>query len=205
MTDVEVRAPAWQRRAVAALLATSFASGAVGNALTPVLLREPAVLLLVHASYAQMALASARLDPVVFVLVAGLRRWIGELVFYAGGRVLGHELLVWYAARRGKPLWLPHQLNHRWWPVRDAVIVALMHPVISAFFGAVQAPWPRFVALRLVGSLLWVTALWALADAVALPLEVAADFVEANAVVITATGLLLAFGWWWWKRRAART
>lgn len=202
MTDVfDVRAPAWQRRIVVALLAASFAAGAVGNALTPVLLREsPIALLAVHASYAQMALTSARIDPVTFVALVALRRFVGELVFFAGGRVLGAELLAWYADRRGKPLRLPNQLNHRWWPVRDAAIVALPNPAVSAFFGAVRVPWWRFTVLKLVGSVVTVAAMRSVLDNVR-GVEKIADFVEANAVVITVIGLLAAFGWWRWQRR----
>lgn len=205
MTATEAERRAWSRRAVVALLALSFAAGAIGNALTPVLLREsPATLLTVHASYPQMALASARLDPVTFVAVAAVRRWIGELVFFAGGRVLGAELLAWYARRRDKPLALPHRLNHRYAVVRDAMVVVLPHPLVAAFFGAVGMPWARYAALKLAGSVVTVIALWRAAGLMRLPLSVAADFVEANAVAITVLGLLGAGALWWWRRRVSR-
>jgi MYXO-CTERM domain-containing protein len=205
VTVVHAARSAWSRRAVIALLAASFTAGAVGNALTPMLLREsPATLLTVHASYPQMGLASARLDPVTFVAVAAVRRWLGELVFFAGGRVLGGELLAWYAQRRGKSLALPHRLNHRYAVVRDAVVVLLPHPLVAAFFGAVGMPGLRYTALKLVGSVVTVLVLWRVAGVVRLPLSVAADFVEANAVAITALGLLGAGALWWWRRRTKR-
>lgn len=184
-----------------ALLAASLCAGVVGNALTLVLLREsPVALLVVHASYPQLALASVRLDPVVFVAVAGVRRWLGEAVFFAGGRVIGTEVLAWHARRSGKPLRMPSRLNHRYALVRDAVVVLLPHPLLSAFFGVVGMPWLRYLALKLVGSVVTVAAFWYAAGF--LPLEIAADFLEANAVAITLIGLVAAFAWWRWQRRA---
>lgn len=201
MTALDARPQAWQRRVVVALLGISLCSGVIGNALTLVLLREsPVALLAVHASYPQLALASVRLDPVTFVAVAAVRRWLGEAVFFAAGRVIGTDVLAWYARRSGKPLRLPHRLNHRYALVRDAVVVVLPHPLVSAFFGVTGMPWLRYLVLKLVGSVLTVAAMWYAVGF--LPLEVAVDFLEANAVAITVFGLVLAFAWWRWQRRA---
>lgn len=201
MTAVSARPPAWQRRTVLILLGASLCAGVIGNALTLVLLREsPVALLVVHASYPQLALASVRLEPATFVAVAAVRRWLGEAVFFAAGRVIGTEVLAWYARRSGKPLRLPYRLNHRYALVRDAAVVLLPHPLLSAFFGVVGMPWARYLVLKLVGSVVTVAAFWFAAGF--LPLEVAADFLEANAVAITVFGLVLAFGWWRWQRRA---
>ncbi len=198
---VEARPQPWQRRLVLILLGVSLCSGVIGNALTLVLLREsPVALLVVHASYPQLALASVRLDPVTFVAVAAVRRWLGEAVFFAAGRVIGTDVLAWYARRSGKPLRLPHRLNHRYALVRDAVVLLLPHPLVSAFFGVAGMPWTRFLVLKLVGSVLTVTAFWYAAGF--LPLEMAADFLEANAVAITVFGVVLALAWWRWQRRA---
>lgn len=200
MTATSTRPPTWQRRTVLALLGASLCAGVIGNALTLVLLREsPVALLVVHASYPQLALASVRLEPATFVAVAAVRRWLGEAVFFAAGRVIGTEVLAWYARRSGKPLRLPYRLNHRYALVRDAAVVVLPHPLLSAFFGVVGMPWLRYLVLKLVGSIVTVAAF--LYAAGFLPLEMAADFLEANAVVITVFGLVLAFGWWRWQRR----
>lgn len=201
MTTVDARPQPWQRRLVLTLLGVSLCSGVIGNALTLVLLREsPVALLVVHASYPQMALASVRLDPLTFVAVAAVRRWLGEAVFFAAGRVIGTEVLAWYAQRSGRTLRLPHRLNHRYALVRDAAVVLVPHPLVSAFFGVTGMPWLRFLVLKLVGSVLTVAAFWY--GAGFLPLEMAADFLEANAVAITVFGVVLALAWWRWQRRA---
>lgn len=201
--EARARRRPWQRRTVVALLAASLCAGVVGNALTLVLLREsPVALLVVHASYLQMGLASVRLDPVTFVAVAAVRRWLGEAVFFAAGRVIGTEVLAWYARRSGKSLRMPYRLNHRYALVRDAVVVVLPNPLLSAFFGVVGMPWVRYLVLKLVGSVLTVAALFYVTGFVQLPLEVAVDFLEANAVAITIIGAVAAFGWWWWQRHA---
>ena len=204
MTDlIAPRAP-WERRTVLALLAAAVVASIVGNTMTPVLFREsPVGLLAVLSSYAQMALASARVDPLTFVVVAGARRWIGDLIAFAGGRVLGSEVLAWYTKRSGRVLVLPERLNQRWWLARDAVVVLVPHVAISALLGVAGMPWRRFAVLKLVGSVLTVMVMWYVAGVVHLPLAWVADFVEANAVVLTVLAALAGGAWWMWQRRTS--
>lgn len=203
--DAVFDTPRWRRRMVLSLLVALLGAGAVGNALTPMLLREsPALLLAVHSSYPQMGLASVRLDPVLFVAVAGLRRWVGEMVAFATGRVFGAEALAWYADRRGgrRPP-LTDRLHGPWASLRDAAALLVPHPLVSAVLGAVRMPPLRFAVLKLVGTLLWVTAVWYVSAALdkRLPLSVIADFVEANAVLLTILAVLALVGGWLWQRR----
>lgn len=204
MTELIARRAPWERRTVLALLAISVVASVVGNTMTPVLFRQsPVTLLAVLSSYGQMALASARVDPVTFVVVASARRWVGELIAFAGGRVLGGEVLAWYTRRSGAAPKLPQRLNERWWLARDAVVVLVPHVALSALFGVAGMPWRRFAALKLVGSVLTVVAMWYIAGAVRLPLSVVADFVEANAVVLTVVAVAAGTTWWAWQRRAS--
>ena len=204
MTElIAPRAP-WERRLVLALLAAAVVASVVGNTMTPVLFREsPVGLLAVLSSYAQMALASARIDPVTFVIVAGTRRWIGDLIAFAGGRVLGGEVLAWYTRRSGRMLILPARLNERWWLARDAAVVLIPHVAVSALLGVAGMPWRRFAVLKLIGSVSTVVVMWYVAGVVHLPLSWAADFVEANAVMLTVVATLVGGAWWAWQRRTS--
>ena len=204
MTDLIAPSAPWERRIVLALLAVTVVASVVGNAMTPVLFREsPVGLLAVLSSYTQMALASARVDPVTFVVVASARRWIGEMIAFAGGRVLGGEVLAWYTKRSGRMLVLPERLNERWWLARDAAVVLIPHVAVSALFGVAGMPWRRFAVLKLVGSVLTVVVMWHLAGVVHLPLSWAADFVEANAVGLTVLAAVVGGAWWVWQRRTS--
>jgi membrane protein DedA with SNARE-associated domain len=201
MSTSAASGPRWQRGVVLALVAVSVTAAIAGNALTPVLLRtSPVALLAVLSSYAQMGLASARVDPVTLIAVAALRRWVGETIAYAAGRVFGGEALVWDQRRSGATLRFPERLNQRWWWLRDMVVVAVPHPLLSAFFGVTRMPPARFVLLKLAGSVLTVTAFWYATQVAALPLGRAADFVEANTLVLTVV-VAGAIGVWIMRSR----
>jgi membrane protein DedA with SNARE-associated domain len=190
------------RRAVIGLLGLSFAAGVVGNVFMPLLLRRsPVLLLAIQSSYAQMGLAAARLDPVTFVAVAALRRWLGEVLAFAGGRVLGTQILDWYQRRGGRAWRPPEALHTTWAPARDLAVVLLPHPLLSAFFGTAGMAPRRFVILKLIGSVVTVAAFWSLAGVASVPLTTAADFVEDNARRLTLAAAGLGVLWLTWQRR----
>ncbi len=190
---------------VAALVALSVAAAIVGNAFTPLLLRiSPELLLVVQASYAQMALATTRLDPVTIIAIAVLRRWAGEVLAFAAGRVLGPRALAWYARRGHDPLAALEGVDERWWRVRDVVIVLVPQPLLSAVFGVVGTPVRRFLLLKGLGTLWSVTAFVLLVGVVPLPLAAIADLVETNALLLTIVAVVGLGGWLWWQRRARR-
>lgn len=187
------------------LLGASVLAAVIGNALTPLLLREsPVLLLAVQSSYAQMGLASPRVDPVTFVAVAATRRWIGEVIAFAGGRVLGPGVLDWYRRRGGRELPIPEGLQRQRALVRDAVVVLVPHPLLAAFFGMAGMPPRRYVALKLVGSVLTVALFLAVADLVATPLAAAGAFLDANTRVLTIIGVLAVGLWALRERRRPR-
>jgi membrane protein DedA with SNARE-associated domain len=189
------------RRAVLGLLGLSVAAGVVGNVFMPLLLRRsPVLLLAIQSSYAQMGLASSRLDPVTFIAVAALRRWIGEVVAFAGGRVLGTQVLDWYQRRGGRRWRPPEALHTTWAPARDLAVVLLPHPLLSAFLGTAGMPPRRFVVLKLLGSVLTVALFWSLAGVAAVPLTTAADFVEGNARRLTLVAAGVGVIWLAWQR-----
>jgi membrane protein DedA with SNARE-associated domain len=193
----------WQRRVVVGFLALSLTASVIGNTLTPVLLRESPLLLLgIQSSYAQMALASVRVEALTFVLLAGFRRWAGDLIAFSAGRVLGVEVLDWYRRRSGSKVRLPTQLNDRWWWARDAAVVLIPHSLFSAFFGVVKMPIRRFVILKGIGSFLVVTVMWYLMRVAGLPVDTATTFVETNAVVLTVGAVSVGGGWWLWQQRS---
>jgi membrane protein DedA with SNARE-associated domain len=192
-----------RRRLVAALLAASVAMAVLGNAFTPALLRlSPKLLLAVQSSYAQMGLAAPLLDPAVFIALAATRRWLGELVAFCAGRVLGPPALERLTRRTGRLPELPARLRARRSLLRDALVVVVPHPLLSALFGMSEMPARRFVGLKLLGSLLSVTLLWSLAAVAAVPLATAAAFVDTNAALLTAAAVALLAVWWLWQRRA---
>ena len=187
---------------VLAAIGVSVAAAVAGNALLPVLLaRSPSLLLVVQSSYAQMGLASPRVDPVTFVAVAAIRRWLGEVVAFLGGRVLGADVLRWYQRRNQLDLRLPAALDGRNTVVRDLIVVALPHPLLSALFGMAGMSPRRFAALKLLGSVLTVLLFRAAAGAVDAPLTAAANFVDANVGLLTAAGVLTAAVLLWRRRR----
>jgi membrane protein DedA with SNARE-associated domain len=191
------------RRVVLVLLGLSVAAAVIGNALLPLLLRRsPTLLLAIQSSYAQMALASARIDPVAFVVVASLRRWLGEVIAFFGGRVLGADVLQWYQRRGGQTVRLPAGLAKRRSPLRDAIVVLVPHPLLGALFGIGGMPPVRFVLLKLLGSVLSVMVFWVAAGAASGPLTTAAAFLDANVAVLTAVGIV-GLGIWLWRRRRA--
>ncbi len=188
---------------VGALVALSVAAAIVGNAFTPLLLRiSPELLLVIQASYAQMALATTRLDPATIIAIAVLRRWGGEVLAFTAGRVLGPRALAWYARRGHDPLAALEGIDERWWRVRDVVIVLLPQPLLSAVFGVVGTPVRRFLLLKALGTLWSVTAFVLVVRVVPLPLSAVADLVEANALLLTVVAGLGLVGWLWWRRRA---
>jgi len=198
----DTRAVGGAQALVGLALAASVAAAVVGNAFLPLLLRiSPVLLLVVQSSYAQMGLAVARLDPVTFVLVAALRRWIGEVIAFAGGKVLGAEALRWYGQRSGRQVPLPTWEGRGARLLRDAVVLVVPQPLLSAAVGVSGMPWLRFVVLKLLGSLASVTLLWWAATALALPLAALADLVEANALGLTVVAIVGTAGWLVWQRR----
>lgn len=172
------------------------AATAAGHAFTPLLLREsPVLLLAVLSAYPQMGLASARVDPVTFVLVAGMRRWAGEVVAFAVGRVFGEQGVARFEQRTGRRYDITSFVNSRWWGVRDALVLLVPYVLLSAAVGAARMPPRRFLVLKLLGSLGSVTVIWYLAGAAASPLALVASFVERHAVALTAAGVVAALIW----------
>ncbi len=192
------------RRLVLLALGLSVAAAVAGGAFLPLLLRRsPTLLLAVQSSYAQMALASLRLDPVTFVAVAALRRWLGEVIAFLGGRVLGPDVLRWYQRRSGPPPQLPAMLSAPRSPLRDVLVVLVPHPLLGALFGLGGMSTNRYLVLKLVGSVLTVAAFRALAGVAAVPLAAAADLLDANVPVLTVLGAV-AVGAWLWHRASRR-
>lgn len=191
------------RRLALTAIGLSVVAAVLGSVFLPVLLRQsPALLLVVQSSYAQMGLASPRLDPVTFVAVAAGRRWLGEVIAFFGGRVLGADALRWYQ-RRGHPdLRLPTGLDGRTTMLRDAMVVLLPHPLLAALFGVAGMPAGRYVVLKLLGSVLTVLLFRTAFRAVGAPLSTAADFVTANVALLTAVGVGTAAVLLWRRRRA---
>lgn len=186
---------------VIVLLTASIAVGIVANVFLPVLLRDsPVLMLALQSSYPQMALASARLEPEVLIAVATARRWVGEVIAYAAGRVLGADALAWFARRRQRTIHLPTEVSAGWRWVRDLVVLVVSHPIVSASAGVLGMPWLRFAVLRLVGGTVWVAAVWYLAGELSVPLSALATAIETNARVLTAVAVLATAGWLWWRR-----
>lgn len=192
------------RAVVVALIGVSVALAVVGNALTPLLLRvAPVGLLALQASYPQMALTSGRIDPVVFVLVAGVRRWAGEVVAFLGARVLGPAVMARLGGRRAAGMRIPTAVRLGGPTGQALLALAVPHPFASVALGLTSMPVARFLVLKLIGSLASVVVIRWLAVAASSPLDALADAVGGNALPLTLVTATLVLGSLLWRRRAS--
>lgn len=178
--------PRWVVVALFGMIAFVFLSGAVASALTPVLVRDqPLLLLVLQATNVQMLLVSGKVDIVPFVLIATLRRLTGDFTFYLLGRLYGERAVRWVEQRLGYGSGVVETMEKRFRWVRDVGIVLFVSPPLSVLIGATGMRWQRFVTLEVAGTFLSVVALRMVAEAASGPIAEVVRFIDGNATWLT--------------------
>jgi len=175
------------RLSVFALTVVSTLAGVAAAALAPILVRDhPLVLLMLQPTSAQMLLVSGKLGFGTFVVVATVRRFIGEYAWFLLGVWYGERAVNWMKARAGSRRGLVEGTERIFPRFAPPLIFFVVSPVISLIAGATRMrPW-RFIALKLGGCFGVVLAHRFIADAASGPLAVAVRWIEGHALPLTA-------------------
>lgn len=189
-----------------AILAVLYAAGFVGIALTPLLVRDyPLLMLLLQPTTGHILLVSARVALVPLVVVVVLRRFIGHAVFFLLGQWYGERALRWVKSRGGR--WGGPIETLEEFFARAGFVAVFLAPgtLVGLLAGASGLRRWQFVVLDLAGLLAQVLLVRFAADIAADPLAVLVRFIERNAgplTIICAVGALL---WFLIERRRRRT
>jgi len=161
------------------------AAGIAAMALTPILVRDhPLLLLVLESRNRYLLLVADRVDPVPFVVVGVLRRLASDPFYWLLGRWYGDAAVGWAAGRTGGRA-LPLQAR---WFARLADLAVLVFPgaVVCALAGATGMSARRFAVLNVAGSVTAVLVLRRLAEVAAAPIAALVAFSDANAGWLTA-------------------
>ncbi len=166
------------------------AAGIAAMALTPVLLRDaPLALLVLEARNRYLLLVAERVDLVPFVVVGVLRRLASDPFYYLLGRWYGDDAVRWAAAGRGEEHLRRFRsaVEHPWFArLADVAVVLFPGAVVCTLAGAAGMSPRRFAALDVAGSIAVVVALRWLAGVAAEPIAAVVAFNDANAGWLTA-------------------
>lgn len=172
---------------VAAILALFYGGGLVGAALLPLLIRDdPLLLLLLQPTSAVLLLVSARIDFAPLVAITVLRRFANHLLFFLLGAWYHARAVRWVEARSGGAGSVVRAVERFFARVGPAVVLLFPGPVPSVLAGAGRMRWRVFVALDLIGTLVWVLIVRFVALVASGPVEDVVRYIERNAVWLTA-------------------
>jgi len=178
------------------------AAGVAAMALTPVLLRDaPLALLVLEARNRYLLLVADRVDLVPFVVVGVLRRLASDPFYFLLGRWYGDAAVRWAAGGRGEEhLQRLRSAADLPWFARLADVAVLLFPgaLVCTLAGAAGMSPRRFAVLDVAGSIAVVAGLRWLAGVAAGPIAAIVAFNDANAgwltavfIAVTAAVLLL--------------
>lgn len=198
-------------------IAVLSAAGIAAAALTPVLVRDhPLLLLVLESRNRSLLLAGPRVDPVPFVVVGVLRRFASDPFYYLAGRWFGDRAVAWAEDRfgggrrgaSGPPAPLRDaatRLEALFARFADVLVFLFPGALVCALAGASGMRPRRFVALNLLGSLAVVVALRLVVDAAGGPLAAILDFNDRNAGWLTAVFVVGTAVWLLSQRRQGRS
>jgi membrane protein DedA with SNARE-associated domain len=194
-----------QTRAWLAIFAGVMGARALGLALLPVLLvKSPALLLVISPMLAHLVLTGPVLGPVVF-FAAGLAGSIvqGALAYHFG-LALGDKARVWLEGRGAAT----HAATTRVleWMERAAplVLIAMAGPPVCALAGVSRLRAGVFYPVMIFAQILWVGACFLFGTAVTEQLELVHAFVERHVVELSALAIVWVGGTYLWKRHRRR-
>jgi membrane protein DedA with SNARE-associated domain len=181
------------------------AMGIAAAALTPLLVRDaPLLLLVLESRNRYLLLVASKVDPVPFVLVGLLRRLASDPFYYLLGRWYGESAVRWMERRTpgGGHALLDLQRGFS----RLAAPAVLLFPgaLVCVLAGAAGMPPRRFLLLNVIGSIAAVFALRLVADAASGPIGALVRFSDRNAGWLTAAFVLATALWLVAERRRGR-
>lgn len=191
---------------VGAIIAALYAASFVGTALTPILVRDfPLLMLLLQPTSGHILLVSARVAIVPLVAVVVLRRFAGHAVFFLLGRWYGDRALRWVKGRGGRWRALVETLEELF--ARAGFVAVFLAPgtLTGLLAGASGMRRWQFAVLDLAGLLAQVLVVRFAAGVAADPLAVAVGFIDRQAGPLTAVCALAVILWLLVRRRRGRT
>ncbi len=189
-----------------AILAVLYAASFVGIALTPLLVSEyPILMLLLQPTTGHILLVSARVGLVPLVVVVVLRRFAGHAVFFLLGQWYGERALRWVKGRGGS--WSGPVETLEEFFARAGFVAVLLAPgtLVGLLAGASGMRRWQFAVLDLAGLLAQVLLVRFAAGVAADPLAVLVRFIDRNAGPLTVVFAVAALLWLLVRRRRGRT
>lgn len=171
---------------VAVPMVVTTVAGLFAMALTPILVRDaPLLLLLLESRNRYLLLVAAKVEFTPFLVVGVLRRFLSDPFYYLLGAWYGDRAVRWIERRAGGGFLA---LDVQRWFSRLAAPAVLLFPgaLVCVLAGATGMGARRFVTLNLLGSLGAVLVLWRVADLGAGPLAALVRFSDRNAGWLTA-------------------
>jgi membrane protein DedA with SNARE-associated domain len=170
-------------------------AGLAAGALTPVLLRDdPLLLLVLESRNRYLLLAGPRVDVVPFVVVGVLRRFASDPFFYLAGRWFGDRAVGWVERQLGGGASV-RRVEALFARVAGLLVFLFPGALVCALAGATGMRPRRFVALNLLGSFATVVVLRLVVDAAAGPLAAIIEFNDRNALWLTALFVVATAVW----------
>jgi membrane protein DedA with SNARE-associated domain len=197
-----------RRRELALLLApvvVYMAAMGIGVALAPVLLEQYPVLLFLLAPLGRhLLLISPALDSITFVAVGILGYFLVDPFMYILGRRYGDASLVWLEQRSGMmgrgARWLERLFRRAALPV----LFVWPGPLVNLLAGAGRMRLPLWVLVNLLGTLASVSITRVFGEVLAVPINVAREFVERHVGVLTLLSVLVVVTSFVLRRRRMR-
>lgn len=190
---VAERVPA--RRNLTALLVpigVFAAASVVGTAFAPALLvHAPLALIALNPIYAHLILASNSIAAVPFFAVAVARLFASDPFYFLIGREYGGAAIEWVERRSplaGRLARFVERLFERAGPL---VLFVVPGGLVCVLAGASHMRARTFVAINLAGTVAVVALVRFSGHALADPLEVVRDFVQANILLLTGVSIVL--------------
>jgi len=176
--------------------------GAVSTALTPTLIRDhPLALVVLEPRNRNLLLTASKVDWLPFVLWSIPRRVASDPVYFALGWFYGDRALAWFARRssgRGRRLLARLQ---RVFPTLGGVLVFLVPGLLVCLLAGVVRMAPRtFLAINLAGTVAAVVVLRAFADQLEPVLEPVIAWNDRNATRLTVATVGFVGAYLVWHR-----
>jgi membrane protein YqaA with SNARE-associated domain len=174
---------------------------ALGLALLPMLLvRAPALLLLLSPMLAHLVLAQPLLEPLPYFAAALAGSILQGAIAYQFGLALGDKARIWLEGRGAATH--PATTWTLAWMKRAAplVLLTLAGPPVCALAGVARVRPVVVYPIMVLAQVIWVGACWLFGSAVPEQLAQIHTFVETHVVELSIVAGIWVGGTWLWKR-----